>query len=130
MMTGGNAMRRLTLAVVFAAMGAAQAHAGDTLRVGKASPTAFAMLPAVVAAEEGFFKNHGIDVQILDFGGGAKMHQAMAAGSLDIGSGAGAELAMVAKGSPELAICNAAGPPLFIAIAVPYDSPVRKPEDL
>ncbi len=123
-------MRRLALAIAVAAVGAAQAHAGDTLRVGTASPTAFAMLPAVVAAQEGFFKNHGIDVQIMDFGGGAKMHQAMAAGSLDIGIGSGAELAMVAKGSPELAICNAAGPPLFIAISVPWDSPAHKAEDL
>lgn len=121
---------RLALALVVAAFGAAPGHAADTLRVGKASPTAFAMVPLAVGAEEGFFKQHGVAVEIIDFGGGAKMHQAMAAGSIDIGIGSGAELAMVAKGSPELAICNAAGPPLFIGIAVPYDSPAHKAEDL
>jgi ABC-type nitrate/sulfonate/bicarbonate transport system substrate-binding protein len=123
-------MRRLALALALAAFGAASSHAAVTLRVGKASPTAFAMLPAVIGDEEGFFRKRGIEVEIIDFGGGAKMHQAMAAGSLDIGIGSGAELAMVAKGSPELAICNAAGPPLFIGIVVPYDSPARKAEDL
>jgi NitT/TauT family transport system substrate-binding protein len=123
-------MRRLGLALVLAAFAAASSHAADPLRVGKASPTAFAMVPLAVGAEEGFFSKRGVEVEIIDFGGGAKMHQAMAAGSIDFGIGSGAELAMVAKGSPELAICNAAGPPLFIGIAVPYDSPVRKPEDL
>ena len=123
-------MPRLALALAIAALGAASAHAETTLRVGKASATAFAMLPAVVADAEGMFTKHGVNVQIVDFGGGAKMHQAMAAGSIDIGIGSGAELAMVAKGSPELAICNTAGPPLFIGIAVPCDSPLHKAEDL
>ena len=117
----GSAMPRLALALAIAALGAASAHAETTLRVGKASATAFAMLPAVVADAEGMFTKHGVNVQIVDFGGGAKMHQAMAAGSIDIGIGSGAELAMVAKGSPELAICNTAGPPLFIGIAVPFE---------
>jgi len=123
-------MRRLALTLAFVALGAAPGHAADALRVGKASPTAFAMVPLAVGAEEGFFAKHGAAVEIFDFGGGAKMHQAMAAGSIDMGIGSGAELAMVAKGSPELAICNAAGPPLFIGIAVPYDSPAHKAEDL
>jgi ABC-type nitrate/sulfonate/bicarbonate transport system substrate-binding protein len=86
------------------------------------------MLPLVVGMAKGIYQKHDVTLDIIDFGGGAKMHQAMAAGNIDIGSGA--ELAMVAKGSPELAICNAAGPPLFIAIIVPYDSPVHQPQDL
>jgi NitT/TauT family transport system substrate-binding protein len=122
---------RLALALAFVALGAVSSHAAETtLRVGKASATAFAMVPLAVGAEEGLFKKRGIAVEIIDFGGGAKMHQAMAAGSIDLGIGSGAELAMVAKGSPELAICNAAGPPLFIGIAVPYDSPAHNATDL
>ena len=41
----------------------------------------------------------------------------MAAGSLDLGVGAGTDLALIAKGSPELAVCNSAGPLLFLGIA-------------
>jgi NitT/TauT family transport system substrate-binding protein len=125
-------MRRLDLVVLALALLAAAPHARalDTLRTGKASPTAFAMLPLVVGMAEGIYQKRDITLAIIDFGGGAKMHQAMAAGSIDIGVGSGAELAMVAKGSPELAICNAAGPPLFIAVIVPYDSPAHRGQDL
>ena len=123
-------MRRLVLALALAAVVAPGSRAMDTLRAGKASPTAFAMLPFVVGMAEGIYQKHDISLDIVDFGGGAKLHQAIAAGSIDVGAGSGAELAMVAKGSPELAVCNAAGPPLFIGIVVPYDSPVHKAEDL
>jgi NitT/TauT family transport system substrate-binding protein len=123
-------MHRLALVLALLALAAPGSRAMDTLRAGKASPTAFAMLPFEVGMAEGIYQKHGITLDIIDFGGGAKLHQAMAAGSIDVGAGSGAELAMVAKGSPELAVCNAAGPPLFIGIVVPYDSPIHKPEDL
>jgi NitT/TauT family transport system substrate-binding protein len=125
-----NAMRRLALVLALATAIAPASRAADTIRAGKASPTAFAMLPLVVGVAEGIYARHGLEVEVIDFGGGAKLHQATAAGSVDIGVGSGAELAMVAKGSPELAICNAAGPPLFIGIVVPADSPAHKAEDL
>jgi NitT/TauT family transport system substrate-binding protein len=121
---------RFAFALVIVLLAAPAARANDTLRAGKASATAFAMLPLVVGVEAGIYKKRGLDVEISDFDGGAKLHQATAAGNLDIGVGSGAELALVAKGAPEIAICNAAGPPLFIGIAVPWDSPAHKGEDL
>ena len=121
--------RGLVLAALVAAF-SVPSHAADTLRVGKASPTAIAMVPVEIGAKLGIFARHGLAVEIADFAGGAKLHQAMAAGSVDIGIGAGPELAFIAKGSPELAICNAAGPPLFIGIAVPKGSTARSAEDL
>ena len=54
----------------------------------------------------------------------------MAAGSLDLGVGAGTDLALVAKGSPELAVANGAGPLLFIGMAVPKDSTAKSLADL
>jgi NitT/TauT family transport system substrate-binding protein len=127
-------MRRPALAVALALTLAAASftatRADDTLRVGKASPTASPMLPVNLGTQVGIFRKHGIDVQISDFAGGAKLHQAIAAGAIDIGVGAGPELALVAKGSPELAIANAVPPPLFIGIAVPMDSTVRTADDL
>ena len=129
---GHRIRRRSALLVLALALAAAApaAWAADTLRVGKASPTAIAMLPLEVGARTGIFARHGIAVEIVDFSGGAKLHQGMAAGAIDIGIGSGAELVFVAKGSPELAVANAAGPPLFIGITVPWDSPARTAADL
>ena len=97
------------------------AYAAEVLHVGKAALAAAPTLAADVGVKSGIFAKHGLDVQIADFSGGGKMHQAMAAGSIDIGVGAGPEMALVAKGSPELAICNTFPPATFISIMVPAD---------
>jgi NitT/TauT family transport system substrate-binding protein len=122
--------RAFALALVAAICAASASHAAVTLRVGKASPTAATMVPLVVGAQEGFFAKQGLEVQIFDFSGGAKLHQAMAAGSLDLGVGAGTDLALVAKGSPELAVANGAGPLTFIGMAVPKGSTAHSLDDL
>lgn len=100
-------------------------HAATLLHVGKAIRASSTMLPADVGARTGIFKKHGLDVQVENFSGGGKMHQAMAAGSIEIGVGAGPEMAFIAKGAPELAICEGYGSPRFIGIMVPEDSPIR-----
>ena len=123
-------MRALMLALVAALIAAQASHAAVTLRVGKASPTAATMVPLEVGVKHGFFAKQGLEVQLIDFSGGAKLHQAMAAGSLDLGVGAGTDLAFIAKGAPELAVCNGAGPLLFIGMAVPKDSPAKSLDDL
>jgi len=125
-----NAALRCTVIALGFAVIAAASQAGDKLHVGKASATAFAMMPLVVGAAEGIYARHGIDVDIVDFEGGSKLAQATAAGSIDIGIGSGAELALVAKGAPELGIACPAGLPLFIGIAVPDDSPAKTADDL
>jgi NitT/TauT family transport system substrate-binding protein len=123
-------MRALMLALAAAGFAIQASHASVTLRVGKASPTAATMVPLEVGAKEGIFAKQGLELQIFDFAGGAKLHQAMAAGSLDLGVGAGTDLALLAKGSPELAVCNGAGPLLFIGMAVPKDSAAKSLADL
>ncbi len=123
-------MRALMLALAAAIITIQASHAAVTLRVGKASPTAATMVPLVVGAQKGFFAQQGLELQIFDFAGGAKLHQAMAAGSLDLGIGAGTDLALIAKGSPELAVCNGAGPLLFIGMAVPKESTAKSLADL
>jgi NitT/TauT family transport system substrate-binding protein len=122
--------RALMLALAAATFAIQPSHADVVLRVGKASPIAMTMVPLEVGAREGFFAKQGLDVQIFDFSGGAKLHQAMAAGSLDMGVGAGTDLALIAKGSPELAVGNGAGPLLFIGMAVPKDSTAESLADL
>ncbi len=104
---------------------AATASAATTLTVGKAAPNADPIIPVDVGQKLGIFQKHGLDLKIIDFTGGSKMATAMAAGSIDIGDGAGTEMALVAKGVPMIAICETAGPIPFIGIGVPYDSPIH-----
>ena len=86
--------------------------------------------PVNVGDQLGIFKKHGLDLKIVDFGGGSKMVQALTAGSIDIGDGAGTEMAFVAKGAPMLAVCESTGPAPFLGVGVPWDSPVKKLDDL
>ncbi len=112
------------IASQLAVVGSAAA-AGATLTVGKADANASPILPVNVADKLGFFKTHGLEVKIANFTGGSKLSQAMVAGSIDIGVGAGTEMAFVAKGAPIIAVCDDAPSIPFIGIAVPWDSPIH-----
>ena len=106
------------------------AFAGGTLSAGKADANASPILPVNVADKLGLFKKHGLNVTIADFTGGSKLSQAMVAGSIDIGVGAGTEMAFVSKGAPIIAVCDDAPPIPFIGIAVPWDSPIHTIDQL
>lgn len=106
------------------------AAADTTLTVGKANATSDAIIPVNVGDQLGIFKKHGLDLKIVDFGGGGKSAQAMAAGAIDIEDGAGTEMAFVAKGAPMIAVCESTAPAPFLAIGVPWDSPVKTLADL
>jgi ABC-type nitrate/sulfonate/bicarbonate transport system substrate-binding protein len=126
------ASRRVTIAIaLFLAIAAsARASADTALSVGKASATSDAIIPVNVGDELGIFKKHGLDLKIIDFGGGSKMAQAMAAGAIDIGDGAGTEMAFVAKGAPMTAVCESTAPAPFLSVGVPWDSPIKSVADL
>jgi NitT/TauT family transport system substrate-binding protein len=126
LITAFRPLRRVAAAVVvFAAAIALSAHADadDTLRVGKAVPEAFSFVPLDVGIQEGIFKTYGLDVQSTAFGGDAKLQQAMAADSIDVGLGSGPGMAFIAKGSPLKAIAAMAGAPRLLAIVVRPDGP-------
>ncbi len=106
------------------------ALAQDKLRVGTAQAEPFDFTPPAVGLAKGFFKEHGVDLELISVAGSAKLQQALAAGALDIGLGSGPELAFVAKGSPELAICAFAGPPDGLVLVVRNDGPVKTVADL
>jgi ABC-type nitrate/sulfonate/bicarbonate transport system substrate-binding protein len=104
--------------------------AQTALTVGKASATSDALTPVNVGDQLGIFAKHGLALKTIDFGGGSKMAQAMAAGAIDIGNGAGTEMAFVAKGAPMIAVCENTAPAPFLGVGVPWDSPIRALEDL
>lgn len=119
------------LAVPFLAAGAGPAFAADApaIRVGVAQPT-FSFIPLDVGIEKGFFKKYGVTIEKTVFDGSAKLHQAIAAGSIDIGLGAGPEFGFLLKGSPELAIAAMADKPNDMTITVAKDGPIKTVADL
>ncbi len=123
---------RLAAAIVLVAglLAAPAASAADKVRVGNPSVQAFSFLPLRLGVTHGFFAKYGIDPEEVTLNGSAKLHQAMAAGSLDIALGAGTDLIFLVKGSPEIAVASMAGPPLLLSVTVPYDSPARTADDL
>jgi NitT/TauT family transport system substrate-binding protein len=102
----------------------------DTLRIGKAGRTAFSFVPTDVGVQTGIFKNNGLDIDVANFGGDAKVQQAMAADSIDIGLGSGSGLAFIVKGSPVKGVAAMAGPPLIFALIVRNDGSINSVDDL
>ncbi len=121
------AMAALTMMV----WGSAPAVAADEpLRFGKGFPSLFQFTPIDVGIAKGFFKKHGVEVNTASFAGDAKLHQAFAAGAVDIGVGSGPGLAFIAKGAPVLAVAEEAGPPLGITMSALASGPIKSIPDL
>src|SRR5450755_5047464 len=58
------------------------------LAIGVGGKPLFYYLPLTIAERNGYFKAEGLDVEILDFPGGARALQALLGGSVDVVSGA------------------------------------------
>ena len=106
------------------------AHANDRVRVGKSQGSAWTFLPLDIGAEQGFFAKQGIEIEIADLAGDAKLQQAFAAGGIEFGLGSGPGMAFAAKGSPALAVATFAGPPRNISAIVLHNSNIQKITDL
>lgn len=132
MATVNQVLRRvLACMIVLVLSGLASAAAGaETLRVGKAGAEAFSFVPAEVGQAMGFYKKHGVNITISSFGGDAKVQQAMAADSIDIGLGSGPGMAFIVKGSPVKAVAAMADQPLIFALVVRNDGSVKSVKDL
>jgi NitT/TauT family transport system substrate-binding protein len=75
-------------------------------------------LPLTVAERKGFFKEEGLEVEINDFGGGAKSLQALIGGSVDIVTGAYEHtIRMQAKGQDVRAITELGRFPAIVIAA-------------
>ena len=90
-------MRARILAILFAALAAAvlprAAPAQDKpekpkLTIAVGGKAAFYYLPLTIAEQRGYFKEEGLDVDIVDFAGGSAALRAVVGGSADVVSGA------------------------------------------
>jgi NitT/TauT family transport system substrate-binding protein len=122
--------RSFFLGLLLSAVAALPAFADKALTVGKAAPDAEQIIAVNVGDQLGIYKKHGLDLKIVDFNGGAKMIQAMTAGSIDIGLGAGLQMAFVAKGVPMIAVCENTATLPYASIGVPWDSPLKTRQEL
>src|SRR5262249_14369894 len=61
---------------------------------------------------------------------GARMQQALAAKSIDMGFAGGTDLAAIYKGAPAKAVAAIGGPPLDFGVTVRADGPIRGIDDL
>ncbi len=86
--------RRVALAALAlsAALGVSPAFAQNAekpkVTLGVGGKALLYYLPLTVAEKKGFFKDQGLEVEINDFGGGAKSLQALIGGSVDVVTGA------------------------------------------
>lgn len=106
------------------------ADAAQKVRVGKAVATAFTFTPLDIGNREGIFAKYGLDVQIINFTGDAKLQQGLASDAADFGLGSGPGMAFAAKGAPVRAVAAYFGAPANICVMVKYDSPIKKVADL
>src|SRR5215831_11472853 len=121
------AMRGLLLVLLAVRMTCSTTASAETLRVGKAVAKSFSLID--LGVKSGIFKRNGLELEVTSFGGGARMHQALAAASIDIGFGGGVDLAFVAKGSPVTGVAAMAGPPDLV-LAVRPDAGIGQVADL
>jgi len=120
----------LTIGVGSAGVGSQVALAQTKIRLGKAQAQNFAFLVADVGVAAGTFKRHGIDLEIANFAGDARLVQAMSADAIDIALGGGPTIAFEVKGAPMLAIAALADQPRSIMLVVAKDGPVKTENDL
>ena len=127
---GWRTLGAISFASVVGLLNVTVVASAETLRVGKAGREAFSFVPADVGQRVGIFKRHGIEIEISNFGGDARLQQAMAADGIDVALGSGPGLAFIVKGSPVKGIAAMAGPPLLFALVVRNDDTIKTPDDL
>lgn len=110
-----------SLSAVTGPLRAAGAPEKPKLSLGVGGKPLLYYLPLTIAERRGFFKEEGLDVDINDFGGGAKSLQALIGGSVDVVTGAYEHtIRMQAKDQAVCAVCELGRFPAIV-IAVKKD---------
>ena len=88
-------------------------------------------LPLTIAERRGLFKEEGLEVEITDFGGGAKSLQSLIGGSADVVTGAYEHtIRMQAKGQAITAVCELGRfPAIVIAVHKDHAGTIKSPAD-
>src|SRR5437868_5946034 len=108
----------------------APAAAAEKFTFGKGGQNVYAFSLLDVGIRKGIFTAQGLDVEAVEFNGGARMQQALAANSIDMGFAGSTDLAAIYKGAPAKAVAAIGGPPLDFGVTVRADGPIRSIDDL
>jgi NitT/TauT family transport system substrate-binding protein len=124
----------LVLALCFS-VGSASLHAAPEKRevtIAVGGKAALYYLPLTLAERLGYFKDEGLDVNILDFAGGSKSLQAMMGGSADVVAGGFDHVIILrARGQKLKAfVLMVATPSLALGISKERATTYRSPRDL
>jgi len=105
--------------VIVPALVSAQALEKKKVTIAVGGKNLLYYLPLTVAEQKGFFKDEGLDVEIVDFAGGARALQAVVGGSADVVSGAFEHnINMQAKGQPMRAfVLQGRAPQIVLAVS-------------
>ena len=98
-------MRALVLALCALCLGGV-ARAEDAISVGKTTAQGLTWIPVDAGIAQGIFARLGVRPEVSAAQGGAKLHQAMVAGAIEIGLGSGTDFSFLVKGAPELAVAD------------------------
>jgi NitT/TauT family transport system substrate-binding protein len=120
------------LAVGLAPRAGAQAPEKPKLTLGVGGKPLLYYLPLTVAERKGFFKEEGLDVEINDFGGGARSLQSLIGGSVDMVTGAYEHtIRMQAKGQDVRALVELGRfPGIVIAVKKDKAGQIKSAADL
>lgn len=100
------------------------------IRVGTPEASAFMFAVVDVGIHSGVFAKHGLDVEKIDFQGGAKLQQGIISNAVEVTVAGSSDIQFIAKGVPALAIAEIAGPPVDMALIVRTDGSIARPEQL
>jgi NitT/TauT family transport system substrate-binding protein len=100
--------------------GSSSSGDGGGLTIGlPTAQTSFANTDVVIAEKKGFFEDHGIDVEVQNFGSGLKSVQAVVAGGVDIGGASIEPVAAAAARDQDLKVIGAYADRLTVNVTVP-----------
>jgi len=107
-------------------LGPRAAPAGELtkLRVGTPEGSSFMFTVVDVGVRTGIFRKHGLDVEKIDFQGGAKLQQGIISHSVEVTVAGSSDIQFIAKGTPALAVAEIAGPPVDLALIVRTDGSI------
>lgn len=109
----------------------AQALEKKDLKIAVGGKPLLYYLPLTVAERLGYFKDAGLNVEISDFGGGAKSLQALVGGSADVVTGAyDHTIQMQAKGQPIVGVTQLGRYPGIVLATVKKNGDIKSIKDL
>jgi NitT/TauT family transport system substrate-binding protein len=121
---------RPLLVATFLVLGLLPVSAAEKFTIGKGGQNVFAFSLLDVGIKSGIFARQGLELEVGEFAGGARMQQALASDSIDLGFAGGTDLAAIHKGAPAKAVAAIGGPPFDFAVTVRADGPIRTIADL